>query len=194
MKKLIFISAVLLTALTLDSNAQDQSNGEKFGNTLNLGAGIGYYGYVGHPIPVGTINFEFDVARNFTLAPFVGVYSYQSKYYWVNHDKPYDDPYYYREYSYRVVAVPVGAKGTYYFDQLFRASEKWDFYAAGSVGFVFRNAVWEGDYSGDRHVYASGSPLYLDAHVGAEYHVNQKTGLFLDLSTGVSTIGLAIHF
>lgn len=192
MKKII-ITSIALLAIVMNGIAQDKPAAEKFGNTLNLGAGIGYYGYIGQPIPVGTVNFEFDVARNFTLAPFAGVYTYSRQYYWGHPDKPYyDESYHY--YSYRVVAVPVGVKGTYYFDQLFHANEKWDFYAAGSVGFVFRSVVWDNDYYGDRHIYQNASPLYLDAHIGAEYHMTQKAGLFLDLSTGVSTLGLAIHF
>lgn len=177
----------------MNSVAQDKPEAEKYGNTLNLGAGIGYYGYVGHAVPMGMLNYEFDVARNFTLAPFVGAYTYQNSYYWGNPDKPYNDPSY-RLYSYRETAVPVGVKGSYYFDQLFRAHSKWDFYAAGSVGFVFRSVVWENNYYGDKHVYQSASPLYLNAHIGAEYHMTDKAGLFLDLSTGVSTFGLAIHF
>ena len=193
MKKIIILSILFLTSYTMNGNAQDKSVPEKYGNTLNLGAGIGYYGYVGRSLPVGTLNYEFDVARNFTLAPFVGIYSYQNYYYWGNPDKPNGDPSY-RQYSYRETAVPVGVKGSYYFDQLFHANPKWDFYAAASVGFVFRSVVWDNDYYGDRHVNQSASPLYLDAHVGAEYHLNQKAGLFLDLSTGVSTFGLAVHF
>jgi len=35
--------------------------------------------------------------------------------------------------------------------------------------------------------------LFLNIHIGAEYHINKKVGVFLDLSSGVSTIGLAIH-
>lgn len=193
MKKLIHISSVFLTAITISSFAQDKPESEKFGNTLNLGAGIGYYGHVGHSLPVGTINIEFDVFRNFTLAPFAGIYTYQNYYYWGNPDKPGWDPSY-RHYSYREVVVPVGLKGTYYFDQLFHAGTKWDFYSAGSLGFAFRSVVWENDYYGDKRVYRNASPLYLDAHIGAEYHLNQKAGLFLDLSTGVSTFGLAVHF
>ncbi|MBA3704365.1 MAG: hypothetical protein H0W84_00250 [Bacteroidetes bacterium] len=197
MKTLTFISLFLLSVAGTNILAQEtapavSSSPEKYGKTLNLGAGIGYYGYVGHTLPVGTLNFEFDVARNFTLAPFVGFYSYRNYYYWGNPNKPYEDNY--REYSYRVTAVPVGLKGTYYFDELFRANERWDFYAAGSVGFVFRSVTWENDYYGDRRIYHSASPLYLDAHIGAELHLNSKAGLFLDLSTGVSTFGLAIHF
>jgi len=180
-------------AFSFGAKSQEVSDREKFGNTLNLGAGIGYYGYVGHSLPVATLNFELDVARNFTLAPFAGFYSYQKSYYWGNPGKPDSDPSY-RLYVYRETVVPVGVKGTYYFDQLFHANPKWDFYAAGSLGFAIRNVVWEADYYGDKHVYKSASPLYLDAHVGAEYHMTEKAGIFLDLSSGVSTFGLAIHF
>ncbi len=196
MKKLTIITIAFLTVLTISSNAQDKSNqssSEKFGHTLNLGVGIGYYGYIGHSIPVIMANYEFDVAKNFTLAPFIGVYSYQNYYYWGYPNRPKWDPSY-REYSYRETAVPVGVKGTYYFDQLLGAGSKWDFYGAGSIGFVFRSVTWDSDYYGDRRAYHSSSNLYLDVHVGTEYHCTEKLGLFLDLSTGVSTFGLGIHF
>ena len=195
--KTITISIAFLTLFALNSNAQDKSVSdksatEKYGNTLNLGVGLGYYGYVGHTLPVVTFNYEFDVAKNFTLAPFAGIYSYQNYYYWGNPNKPNWDPSY-RQYSYRETAVPIGVKGTYYFDRLLHANSKWDFYAAGSLGFVFRSVSWENGYYGDHNAYQSTSPLYLDAHIGTEYHLNQKAGLFLDLSTGVSTFGLALH-
>ena len=192
MKKLIIIAALFVSTTSIGV-AQEAISAEKYGNTLNLGAGIGYYGYVGHSLPVGMLNYEFDIAKNFTLAPFAGVYSYKNYYYWGNPNKPYGDESY-RLYSYRATAVPVGVKGSYYFDQLFRANSKWDFYAAGSVGFIFRNVVWDAGYYGDKHIYQSASPLYLDAHIGSEYHFSQKAGIFLDLSTGVSTFGLALHF
>lgn len=199
MKTLIFIALFFFATAGMNMRAQNEivikekPATEKYGKTLNLGLGIGYYGYVGQPLPVGTMNFEFDIARNFTLAPFLGFYTYQRYYYWGNPEKPYGDPSY-RRYSYRETAIPVGVKGTYYFDQLFRAGSKWDFYASGSIGFVFRNRTWENGYYGDQYVYKTASPLYLDAHIGAEYHMNQKAGIFLDLSTGVSTFGFAFHF
>jgi hypothetical protein len=192
------ISIAFLITFVMNSNAQetpveDKSSSEKYGNTLNLGLGLGYYGYIGHALPVVIFNYEFDVARNFTLAPFVGIYSYRNYYYWGNPNQPKWDASY-RQYSYRETVVPIGVKGTYYFDQLLHANPRWDFYAAGSLGFVFRSVTWENDYYGDHNAYKSASSLYLDAHIGAEYHLNQKMGLFLDLSTGVSTAGLAIHF
>lgn len=188
MKATTLVTLFFLMIIGITLPAQETVTSEKYGKTLNLGAGVGYYGYLGQPLPVGSINYEFDVFKNFTLAPFIGAYGYQRNYYWGNSDTPY------RNYYYRTVVVPVGVKGTYYFDQLFKAHSKWDFYAAGSVGFAFRNSVWENGYYGDRRVAQTSSPLYLDAHIGAEYHMTQKAGIFLDLSTGVSTFGLAIHF
>lgn len=184
---------MLLLMSTEMTTAQTTSASEKYGKTLNLGVGVGYYRYVGHSIGMGMINYEFDIARNFTLAPFIGMYSYRNHYYWGNPGKPFNDPSY-RNYEYRETVVPIGVKATYYFDQLFRAGSKWDFYIAGSIGFAFRTVSWDNGYDGDRHVYQSSSPLYLDAHLGTEYHINQKVGLFVDLSTGVSTLGLALHF
>ena len=78
--KIALISALMVLGNSI--YAQQVSN-EKFGNTLNLGAGIGYYGYLGRALPVIGINYELDVVRNFTLAPFTGIYSYRNDYYWV---------------------------------------------------------------------------------------------------------------
>jgi hypothetical protein len=166
---------------------------ERFGNTLNLGVGVGYYGYVGHAMPFGTMNYEVDIARNFTLAPFIGVYSYRNDYYWGNPNKPiYDESY--RFYGYRETVIPIGLKGSYYFDELLRAGPKWDFYAGASVGFNIRNRVWDSGYMGDKNANQTASPLYLNVHIGSEYHMTDRVGAFLDLSTGVSTIGFAFHF
>jgi hypothetical protein len=175
------ITLTLLLALTIigtNLSAQKTIYGEKHGHTLNLGIGIGgysgYYGYVGHSVPVFSINYEFDVAKSFTLAPFATFFSYTSN-------------------NYHESVIPLGVKGTYYFDQLLNANPNWDFYLAGSLGFVIVNTNWNSDYNGDRTYYSKSSPLFLDFHIGAEYHVSRKVGIFLDLSTGVSTLGLAVH-
>jgi hypothetical protein len=196
MKKSIITLLFLFSVASFSSKAQrttsvevkETSVTEKFGNTLNLGLGIGYYGYVGHSTPVLHADYELDVARNFTLAPFITYYSYQNYYYWG------DPGYTYRNYSYRQTVVPVGVKASYYFDQLFNAGPKWDFYLAGSLGFAIRKTTWENGYNGQTTISQGASALYGDVHVGAEYHMNGKTGLFLDLSSGISTFGLAIHF
>lgn len=190
MKKIIYIITILLGFSLSNISAQEPkstSSSEKYGNTLNAGIGIGYYGYVGYSMPVVHADFEFDVAKNLTLAPFISYYSYQNYYYWGNPHYPY------REYSYRTTVIPIGVKGTYYFDQILKAGSKWDFYLAGSLGFAIRKTTWENGYYGETSVSHGSSGLYLDGHIGTEYHFNNRIGMFLDLSTGVSTLGLAIH-
>jgi hypothetical protein len=177
------ITLSLLFALILSGAsvfAQKSGNsGGGHGHTLNLGLGVGgYYGYynhVGHSLPVININYEFDVARNFTLAPFVSIYTYRN-----DND------------HYRETILPLGVKGTYYLDQALNAGPDWDFYLGGSLGFAIRNASWDAGYSGETY-YQDVSPLILDLHLGAEYHLSGNVGLFLDLSTGVTTLGLSFR-
>ena len=175
------------TVVVYKEGHESNQGAENFGNTLNLGLGIGYYGYINHSLPVFHADYELNVARNFTLAPFITFYSYSNNYYWGNKNKPY------RYYSYRETVVPIGVKGTYYFDDLLKANSSWDFYLGASLGVAIRSVRWEGGYEGDRYAYHDASGLYLDGHIGTEYHINHNIGLFLDLSTGVSTVGLAIH-
>ena len=190
-KRLLTIIAavfVMIAANGTESYGQEkrpvQYKQEEYGHTLNLGVGIGYYGYIGYTVPFFFANYEINVARNFTLAPFVGLGSYRSNDY-------YD--YGGRHYYYHETVVPMGVKGTYYFDQILGAGPKWDFYLAASLGFVYDRIVWDDGYYGPKGVARSASPLYLDGHIGTEYHAGRNVGIFLDLSTGVSTLGLAIH-
>jgi hypothetical protein len=186
MKKIFILTVFFISALSFNSKAQ-----ESYGGTLNLALGVGgysgYYKYAGRSLPVFHVNYEFGVAKNFTLAPFISVYTFRDKYYWGNANYP--DRY----YDYRETVIPVGLKGTYYFDQILKASSPWDFYLAGSLGFAIVNSHWEDGYYGDKNYYHGGSSVFLDVHIGAEYHLNNRLGIFLDLSSGVSTIGLAIH-
>lgn len=190
MKKLITITlSLLLTSVVyFESSAQSAST---YGKTLNLGLGVagygGYYKYAGRSLPVLHINYEFDVAKDFTLAPFLSLYTYSNEYYWGNNNNP--DRY----YTYRETVVPIGVKGTYYFDDILNANSKWDFYLAGSLGFALVSARWDEGYGGDRKYFNKGNSVFLDLHIGTEYHFNDRIGGFLDLSSGISTIGIAVH-
>jgi hypothetical protein len=178
LKKTIITLLFFFSILSFNISAQNTTSAEKYGKTLNLGLGIGgysgYYGYTEHSLPVFHINYEFDVVNNFTLAPFITFYTYRNDHY-------------------RETVIPIGVKGTYYFDQLLRANSNWDFYLAGSLGFAIINSKWDHDYNGNRNYYHRPSSLFLDIHIGTEYHINKRLGVFLDLSSGVSTIGFAIH-
>jgi cysteinyl-tRNA synthetase len=88
--------------------------------------------------------------------------------------------------------IPIGVKGTYYFDDVLNLDSDWDVYAAGSLGHTIARARWNDNYNGDPNYYR-GNSLYLNLHIGGEYHLNNKLGIFLDLSNGLSTIGLAFH-
>ncbi|MDR3653717.1 MAG: hypothetical protein P4L34_12200 [Paludibacter sp.] len=178
MKTLTFTIALVLLTFGTNLSAQRHSYSDEYGHTLNLGLGIGgysgYYGYIGHTLPVFDINYEFEVARNFTLAPFLTLYSYS-------------DP------NYTALVTPIGVKGSYYLDQLLHAGSRWNFYMAGSLGIAIVNTSWNANYTGDRSYYTAANPLYLDFSIGTRYHVSNNIGLFLDLSTGVSTIGISIR-
>lgn len=181
----IFIFIVSLFNLS-KSTAQDEST-SKYGNTLNAGAGLGYYGYINRSVPFIYIDYELSIAQDFTIAPFIGFYSFRRDYYYGNPNKGY------RYYQYSETAIPIGIKGSYYIDKLVNAGSKWDFYISGSIGYVVLNSKWDNDYEGDKNIYRRSNSLYLNAHLGTEYHLSNRLGLFLDLSTGVSTIGLSIH-
>jgi hypothetical protein len=178
MKKTIIAFLFLLMMAVPNLSAQRGNYGETYGNTLNIGLGIGgyggYYGYIGRSVPVINLNYEFDVLRNFTLAPSLTFLTYQDNYY---HE----------------TVIPIAVKGTYYFDQLLNANSHWDFYGAGSLGFAIVSSSWDNGYTGDRNYYQGGDPFFFDLHIGTEYHITRGIGIFLDLSTGVSTVGLAFH-
>ncbi len=191
MKKKLFNTLIFLVLFGFTVSAQKTTYSENYGKALNIGLGIGgysgYYGYVGHTLPVFNINYELSVANSFTLAPFVSFYSYKNGYYWG------DNNHVYKYYYYHETVIPIGLKGTYYFDKLLKANSNWDFYLAGSLGLSIVNSSWDSDYYGNQNYYHNASSLFLDLHIGTEYHFNSRIGAFLDLSTGVSTIGLAIH-
>ena len=181
MRKLFLTVGFLVGVVALQAQ-------EKFGNRLNLSVGTSYGNgyYYGHSFPL-MLNYEFDVARNFTLAPFISFYTYSNYYITQNPRKNF----YAYQYNYRTVVVPVGVKGSYYFDELLNAGEKWDFYAAVSLGFAFRSTTWEDGYVVKDVPYTE-SGIYLNFHAGAEYHFTEKIGMFLDLSSGSSNIGMSI--
>jgi hypothetical protein len=183
MKLFTTITLLALSSLLAIKEASAQ---EQFGKSLNIGLGVGgqfgHSRYAARPVPVLNVNYEFDVARNFTLAPFASLYSYSDSYYWSNDN-----------YTYHETVIPVGMKGSYYFDELLEANSKWDFYAAASVGFALVSSRWESGYNGDRNYFNHGNFVFADLHAGAEYHFNRKVGVYLDLSSGFSTVGLAFH-
>lgn len=196
MRNYLLVLAIIICSLSGNLVAQETVKSVKsFGNTFNVGIGVGgyggsyggYYGYLGRNIPVLHFDYEFNVARDFTLAPFINYSSSTREYYRGNNQHPY------RYYTYHETVIPIGLKGTYYLNRVLKTPPKLDVYLAGSLGFAIVNSRWDSDYYGDRQYYNDPNPLFLNIHLGGEYHVNRKIGIYLDLSTGVSTLGVAFH-
>jgi hypothetical protein len=175
-----FLFVLLISGLNL--HAQKAVSGEKHGRTLNTGFGMSYYAYVGQSIPVASINYEFYSERNFTMAPFFCVYAYEKAYYFLGN------------YNYHEFVIPFGVKGTYYFDSLLRAGHHWDFYLAGSLGYSIAYSHWDEGYTGRKDVYEGAYPIFYEIHIGTEYRFTEDIGIYIDASSGASTLGLAIHF
>ncbi|MEH0157139.1 hypothetical protein V6R21_23660 [Limibacter armeniacum] len=183
---LVMLCMVFMTSTFAQSRRSSGGAPSSYGNTLNIGLGLGY----GVPL---LVNYEFDVAKDFTLAPFIGYHRYRE--YWGRYNAYYIEN-----------IVPIGAKGTYYLDDVFGLTNpKWDLYGAASLGFNIYSYRWKDatpdgwDDSWDAA--SETSALFLTVHAGAQYHFNSKLGVFLDLAGGLAgpstvmpTVGLAINF
>lgn len=174
--------------------SQQSSSSTSYGNTLNVGVGFGYGKYHGIPL---LINYEFDVVNSFTLAPFIGIGStsydggwYDDGYWNNNNNKWVSDL---KRYSYRETYIPIGVKGTYYFDELLGTIDEIDIYAAASLGFTYwyYSSTYDGFKKEDHN--SGTSALYILLHLGVEYHFNDQIGAFLDASTGMSTLGVSFR-
>lgn len=117
MKTIIHAIAIFLAFASLSANAQGYESSEitdnGHGRTLNIGAGSGYLNYAQQPIIFAGLNYEFGLGRDVTLAPFAALYTYTDHYYWGNELTP---P---KLYKYREMAIPVGLRANYYFDNVF---------------------------------------------------------------------------
>lgn len=179
MKKITHTFIFFLLIIGNSAFAQKKDKTETYGQTINLGLGVGYYGIV----PVFYANYEIDIAKNVTLAPFISFYTYNT--HTVNNSGV--------KYYYHETAIPIGMKGMYYFDELLNIPKNWDLYAGASTGFAIINSNWDSGYTGSKDGFNGANLFFMNAHVGAAYHFNNKAGAYLDLSDGLSTIGFTIH-
>jgi hypothetical protein len=186
MKKLNILFLVLLVPLCVA--AQQPSAGEVYAQSLNISAGTGYYRYVGYNVPVVHANYELPVDELLTVAPFAAFYRYETNYYWG------DETHTPRYFHYSEKVLPIGIKVTGYLDELINAGKRWDFYAAGSIGLIIRKTSWVADYEGPRKINPGTGGMFLDFHVGTEFHCTRMLGIQLDCAAGETTLGLAFHF
>lgn len=180
----LLFSCFVTTTHAQTAVTTNEPNFEHFGHTLNIGLGPGYFGASLMRSPYFTVNYEVEVLRNFTLAPFVGFATYRSN----------EILYGARYYSYRGTIMPLGVKAIYYFDEVIELPWRWDLYAGASLGYTIASKRWEPGYTGVSGSLPGISSVFAAIHVGAEYHVSDVTGIFLDLSNNVTTAGVGIHW
>jgi hypothetical protein len=173
---------ILMVSISTLSNGQENKI-ETYGKTFNMGVGPGYFSASILPAPFFAINYEFDILNNLTLSPFVSFASYKSEASIIAS----------RYYYHRATILPFGIKATYYLDNLLKIPNKWDFYIGCSVGYTYIRKAWDFGYPGIIGGIPGLREEYVHAHVGAEYHVSKKAGLFVDVSTGVAVVGVSIH-
>lgn len=80
----------------------------------------------------------------------------------------------------------IGAKGRYYFDHLINADSKFDLYGGASLNLAVVKGNDEGRYGG-------GVGLMPDVHIGGRYHFAKNLSGLLELSSGVSSIGVSFR-
>lgn len=183
----LYLFAFLLQA-PFGAAAQQRFADAAYAQTLNIGAGVGYYRYVGYNVPVVHADYELPVDEFLTLAPFAAFYRYETNYFWG------DETHTPRYYHYSEKVLPLGIKVTGYFDDILHAGKRWDFYAAGSIGLIIRKTTWVADYEGPRKINPGTGGMFLDFHVGTEFHCTRMLGIQLDCAAGETTLGLAFHF
>ena len=166
MKKFFAVVALLsLTLLTTTSFAQLAiDKGTKF---VNLGIGIGGYGYFNGSGLGFNAAADFGVAKNITVGGVAG----------------------YRGYGDGVSSFDIGARGSYHFNELLSVPEAVDLYAGLGISYFSLNygstyGVLTGSYS----------TTYIPIHIGGRYFFSDNLGGFAELGSSLATLKLGITF
>ncbi len=113
-------------------------------------------------------NFEFDAGRNFTLAPFISFYNFTN-------------------------FIPIGVKGSYYFDEALNLNREWDMYVGVSAAMGIVSDNWNNQFYRDLYRFRGPNQLNFDAHLGIEYQVTPRLGIYADLAGNSQSIGLVLR-
>jgi len=168
LKSTILFSTLLVVMLVCVNQANAQFD-PKTNNTkmLTVGAGISGWG-----VPL-FVRFEAPVANFITVG---GNLSYQS------HTKTLTS-----FTSNKVTAIGINGRGSYHFNDVFGASNDWDFYAGASLGLYIwksENLFYSDPLLPPSVVEFSENRLGVAGHAGARYLINEKIALNLELGGG----------
>lgn len=172
MKKFNFL-LLLVIGLLAGTQSFAQLAIDKGTKFVNLGIGIGGYGYFNGSGLGLNAAADFGVAKNITVGGVIG----------------------YRGYGDGVNSFDIGARGSYHFNELLKlATDKADLYAG--VGISYYSLSY-----GDAYLRAVGiddtySTVYVPIHVGGRYFFTESLGGFAELGSSLATIkiGLTLKF
>ena len=170
MKKFNFL-LLLVIGLLAGTQSFAQLAVDKGTKFVNLGIGVGGYGYFnGSGIGLNAAA-DFGVAKNITVGGVAG----------------------YRTYGSGVNSFDIGARGSYHFNELLNlATDKADLYAG--LGISYYSLSY-----GDTYLRAIGvddtySQVYVPIHLGGRYFFTESLGGFAELGSSLATLKVGVTF
>ena len=168
MKKIHF-SILLVLGLLAGTQSFAQMAIDKGTKFINLGIGVGGYGYYTAGSGIGlNAAADFGVTKNITAGAAVGYRSYGSV----------------ASYSYH--SFDIGARGSYHFNELLNlANDKVDLYAGLGISY------FSFSYGGAFDSYGT---VYVPIHLGGRYFFSDNIGAFAELGSSLATLKLGVTF
>lgn len=168
MKKIHF-SMLLVLGLLAGTQSYAQLAVDKGTKFLNLGIGVGGYGYfTGSGLGLN-VGLDVGIIKNITVGGVVG----------------------YRTYGSGVNSFDIGPRGSYHFNELLNLStDKADLYAG--IGISYYRLSYGDTYLRSIGVANSYSQVYAPLHIGGRYFFTDKIGGFAELQSSLSTLKLGL--
>lgn len=168
MKKIHF-SILLVLGLLAGTQSFAQLAIDKGTKFINVGVGLGGYGYYTGGGGVGlNAAADFGVTKNITVGGVIGYRSYGSV------------------STYKYNSFDIGARGSYHFNELLNLStDKADLYAG--IGLSYFSFSYGGAFD-------SYGTVYVPIHLGGRYFFSDKVGGFAELGSSLATLKLGITF
>lgn len=169
MKKFNF--SVLLFALVLMASTHSFAQlavdkGTKF---VNLGIGVGGYGYFNGSGLGLNAAADFGVAKNITVGGVLG----------------------YRGYGSGVNSFDIGARGSYHFNEILNlTTDKADLYAG--IGISYYRLSYGDTYLRSVGISDTYSTTYVPIHIGGRYFFTENLGGFAEFGSSLATLKLGV--
>ncbi|MGF7216648.1 hypothetical protein GGR92_002815 [Spirosoma lacussanchae] len=168
MKKfnLLMLLVIGLLAGTQSYAQMAIDKGTKF---VNLGIGVGGYGYFnGSGIGLNA-GLDVGIMKNITVGGVLG----------------------YRSYGSGVNSFDIGARGSYHFNELLSLStDKADLYAG--LGLSFYRLSYGDTYLRSVGIDPTYTTVYVPIHIGGRYFFTESLGGFAELGSSLATLKLGV--